>query len=350
MSFDPLDFHRRAVETPSHEDVEPMRTLLVETLRDAGADPRVDEHGVVHAVRGAGDPHLVLNTHIDTVAPHVPYEREGETAYGRGACDAKGPLAALVAAFLRADVDGKLTLAVTPDEETAQTGAVAVAGTFDADGYVVGEPTGLDVCTAARGMFSGTVALRGEAGHAADPANGVNAVRAAGPVLQAMDTYDEERGPDPDPTLGAPTLTPTRITGGEALNQIPAACEITFDRRSVPPETAAEFPASLEAHLRAACPDDVDLNVSLTGDPEQFDDPFVTDSDEPLVQALADASGGEVRAFGAATEASHFAPHAPTVVFGPGDLSVAHSADERVELPDVERAAAAVTAAVEELL
>jgi len=347
MTFDPIDFHRRAVETPSHEDVGPMRDLLVETLRDAGADPRVDEHGVVHAVRGSGDPHLVLNTHIDTVAPHVPYERDGDTAFGRGTCDAKGPLAALVAAFLRADVDGTLTLAVTPDEETAQSGAVAVAGTFDADGYVVGEPTGLDVCTAARGQFTANVSLAGAAGHAADPANGANAIRAAGPVLQALDTYDEVRGPDPDPVLGAPTLTPTVIEGGEAINQIPAACEITVDRRSVPPETVADFPDSLAAHLRDACPDEVDLAVSLLGDPEAFDDPFVTDEDDPLVRAMADASGGAVRAFGAATEASHFAPHAPTVVFGPGDLSVAHSADERVELPDVERAADAVTAAVE---
>ena len=347
MTFDVIDFHRRAVETPSHEDVAPMRSLVVETLQDAGVDPRVDEHGVVHATRGGGDPHLVLNTHIDTVAPHIPYERDGDTARGRGACDAKGPLASLVAAFLRADPNGTVTLAITPDEETAQSGAVAVAGTFDADGYIIGEPTGLDVCMAARGQFSGTVTLSGAAGHAADPANGTNAIRAAGPVLQALDSYDEAHGPAPDSTLGAPTLTPTMIEGGEAINQIPAECAITIDRRSVPPETAAEFPESLAAHLREVCPDEVTVDVSLLGSPENFDDPFVTDADDPLVRALADASGGAVRAFGAATEASHFAPHAPTVVFGPGDLSVAHSADEYVELGDVQRAADAVTDVIE---
>jgi acetylornithine deacetylase/succinyl-diaminopimelate desuccinylase-like protein len=323
-----------------------MRELLVETLGEAGVEARVDEHGVVHAVRGSGRPHLVLNTHVDTVAPHVPYGREGDVVTGRGACDAKGPLAALLAAFLRADFGGTLTLAVTPDEETAQSGAVAVAGTFDADGYVVGDPTGLDVCTAARGMFSGELSLTGRAGHASDPANGVNAVRAAGPVLAALDSYDAERGPDPHPTLGAPTLTPTRIAGGEAVNQIPAACTITVDRRSVPPETAAEFPDSLAAHIRTVVPEEVGLEVSLTGPPENFDDPFVTDDDEPLVRALAAASGGAIRPFGAATEASHFAPHAPTVVFGPGDLSVAHAADERVSLSEVERAAEALTDAL----
>jgi acetylornithine deacetylase/succinyl-diaminopimelate desuccinylase-like protein len=351
MTFDPVEFHRRAVEIPSHEDVTEMRSLVLEVLRDADVRGRVDDRGNVVSSRGEGPPHYVLNTHVDTVAPHVPYERDGDTAYGRGACDAKGPLASLLAAYLRADVsDGRLTLAVTPDEETTQKGAVGLAGTFGADGFVVGEPTGLDVCTAARGMFSGTVTLTGAAGHAADPANGRNAVRAAGPVLEALDTYDAERGPEAHPELGAPTLTPTMIEGGEALNQIPERCELTFDRRSVPPETSADFADSLAAHLREAVPEGVSLDVSLTGDPVYFDDAFVTDADEALVRTLADESGGDVRVFGAATEASHFALHAPTVVFGPGDLDVAHAADERVHLPDVERAADALTATLERLL
>ena len=94
MSFDPLEFHRRAIQTPSHEDVEPMRTLLLDTLEREGYSPTADEAGNVRAVRGTPDEegtHLVLNTHLDTVPPHRPYERDGDIVRGRGACDAKGP-------------------------------------------------------------------------------------------------------------------------------------------------------------------------------------------------------------------------------------------------------------------
>jgi len=363
MSFDALAFHERAVRTPSHEDVTEMRELLVETLAEAGADPVVDGAGNTLATRTATghedgmaameageSPHLVLNTHIDTVPPHVPYgEREGGAVVeGRGACDAKGPLAALVDAFLGADVsEGRLTLAITPDEETVQTGAAHLAGRLDADGFVVGEPTGLDVCTAARGQFEGTVTIRGTAAHAATPESGANAIRAAAPVLQAMETYDERRGPDEHVSLGRPTLTPTLIEGGEATNQVPEECVITFDRRPVPPESAEVFRADLEEHLAEWIHPGMDLVVELTPKETPFLEAFATDRREPLVRALTGASGGEIRPFGAATEASFFAAHAPTVVFGPGDLAdedgaVAHSDREYVRRGDVTAAADAV--------
>jgi acetylornithine deacetylase/succinyl-diaminopimelate desuccinylase len=358
MSVDIPDFHRQAVETPSHEDVSEMRSLLIETLEDHGVDPTVDDAGNVLAHRGESDgeaegSHLVLNTHIDTVPPHVAYDRDGDVVRGRGACDAKGPLTALLAAFLGADIEGgRLTLAVTPDEETTQTGAAALADRLDADGYVVGEPTELDVCTAARGQFEGTVTLTGKSGHASDPESGVNAIRAVAPVLQAMESYDDRRGPGAHEQLGRPTLTPTMIEGGEAANQIPGRCTVTFDRRSVPPETSDGFPASLSAHLAEWLPEAIDCSVALVRPDTPFPEAFATDPGERLVEVLAAESGGAVRAFGAATEASQFAADAPTVVFGPGALadeegSIAHSDREFVHLSAVEAAADAVERTVE---
>jgi len=373
--FDCLDFHERAVRTPSHESVVEMRELLVETLEAAGANPVVDEAGNTLATRtadGYGDPdvlgedptpptdepHLVLNTHVDTVPPHVPFaEREGGAVVeGRGACDAKGPLAALVDAFLGADVsEGRLTLAITPDEEVNQTGAAHLAGTLDADGFVVGEPTGLDVCTAARGQFEGTVTVQGTSAHAATPGEGDNAVRALAPLLQALETYDERRGPGTHESLGRPTLTPTLVEGGEVPNQVPAEATVTFDRRSVPPESAPEFRADLADHLSEWVPSSMGVRVDLEDRDVPYLEAFATGPDEALVRVLADASGGEVRPFGAATEASFFAARAPTVVFGPGVLAdergaVAHSDREYVRRADIERAAAAVSEAVSALL
>jgi len=357
MAYDIEQFHRRAVETPSHERVEDMRGLLRETLGDAGVGSRVDDAGNVLARRGDGDgTHLVLNTHIDTVSPHVPYEADGDVLRGRGACDAKGPLAALLAAFLRAGTgDGRLTLAVTPDEEAAQTGAAHLRGTLSADAYVVGEPTGLDVCTAARGQFEGVVTIEGVAAHAATPGDGANAIRAVAPVLQALESYDETVGPPEHDQLGRPSLTPTLIEGGTAANQVPAECTITFDRRSVPPEAPEAFFEQLQAHLEPWVPESMSVSVAPVERATPLLEAFATPADSEVVRALRAAGAGEARPFGAATEASYFAADAPTVVFGPGVLAdedgpVAHADREYVRQSDVERAGEIATDAVETLL
>ncbi len=347
MNFDPIAFLERAVRTPSHEDVTEMRDLLVTALREHGHDPEVDDAGNVAASRGSGRPHVVLNTHIDTVSPHVPFERDGRVIRGRGACDAKGPLAALLAAFLRAEPPGRLTLAVTPDEETLSTGAAALD--LDGDCYVVGEPTGLDACNAARGRFEVTVELSGSNAHAAEPDEGVNAVAAARYALAAIESFDDDA--TAHSALGRPTLTPTVVRGGDATNQVPDRCAMTVDRRSVPPESADEFRDALEAHVRAAVPGSVGVAVHLAERDTPFLEAWETPAEEPVVRALADAGSGRVRPFTAATEAAYFARRAPTVVFGPGvladdDGAVAHADREYVRVEDVRRAADAVEAAV----
>ncbi|SDY33845.1 M20/M25/M40 family metallo-hydrolase [Halopenitus persicus] len=402
--FDPVAFLEAAVRHRSHEDVDEMRAFLVETLADHGVEATVDAAGNVLASKAGTDPdagpHVVCNTHIDTVTPHVPFERdrhatvEGEpdvdVIRGRGSCDAKGPLAALLVGFLATDPDrGRLTLAVTPDEEIHSLGAAALTGgldgatdesgepptELDGDLYLVGEPTGLDVCTAAKGRFEGTIELSGETAHAAEDA-GANAVAAAEHALAAVREFDADR--DPHSQLGPARLTPTVIKGGGATNQVPDRCGIVVDRRSIPPETAAGFRESLERDVRAAVPADVGVAFELTDRESPFLEAFATDPDHELVRLLADSvaatrpdavadrggdvprdgddapRGGAVRPFSAATEASYFAP-APTVVFGPGDLAdadgaVAHADREYVRVREVEWAGEAVARTLSGLL
>lgn len=393
--FDPVRFLENAVATPSHEDVTEMRELLVSTLERFGASVTVDDAGCVLAHTGSPSlddgPHVVLNTHIDTVTPHVPFERDSveqcpsgdedgvsgashpsDVIRGRGSCDAKGPLAALLYGFLAADpTHGQLTLAVTPDEEALSLGAASLTGRLpgttdrlDGDLFLVGEPTGLDICTAAKGRFQGRVELTGKTAHAAEFA-GSNAVAAAEGALAAIRTFDADA--DDHPQLGSPKLTPTVIEGGSATNQVPADCAITVDRRSVPPETAEEFRAELTDAVRSETSDDIDVQFDLTERASPFLEAFSTDPTHPFVDAVTSAvqlatetaglpegRGGGVRPFGAATEASYFAP-APTVVFGPGDLAddtgaVAHAEREYVRLREVEVAAAAVVNVVETVL
>jgi acetylornithine deacetylase/succinyl-diaminopimelate desuccinylase len=356
VGFDRNTFHRKAVQIPSDEDITEMRSFLVEALRKEGHDPDVDEVGNVLATRGTTDSvgtHLVLNTHIDTVPPHIPYDRSGDVVRGRGACDAKGPLTALLDAFCSASIStGQLTLAITPDEETSQYGGEHLGETLSADGYIVGEPTGLDVCHAARGGYGGRITIQGESAHASDPTAGTNAIRAVGPLLEALDKYDERCGPDAHEVLGEPTLTPTHIEGGGPLNQVPDECTISFDRRPVPPENSQAFFADLESHLAESLPDICKFDVQAAYPDSPDPDAFTTDLDSELVRTLADASGGEIRAFEAATEASYFADDGPTVVFGPGVLTneegpVAHADREYVTLSEIAAAAEAVQSTVE---
>jgi acetylornithine deacetylase len=141
----------------------------------------------------------------------------------------------------------------------------------------------------------------------------------------------------------------------------------------VPPETANEFRASLERHLREWIGEPFAVSVALAERETPFLGAFATDADAPPVDALADAArvttdggagderagstaaGGDVRAFGAATESAYFAAVAPTVVFGPGDLAdaagaVAHAEREYVRVRDVRRAARALSTALSDLV
>ncbi|MFB6268216.1 MAG: M20/M25/M40 family metallo-hydrolase [Halodesulfurarchaeum sp.] len=357
MTIDPVQFLSGAVETPSHESVDGMRTLVTDTLQRQEAVPvevRVDEAGNVIARRGAGRPRLTLNTHLDTVPPPLPFDRTGDRIEGRGACDAKGPLAAMLAAFTEAHIEnGTLELILTPDEETDSMGAASLS--LETDGVIVGEPTDLDVCTAARGRFQGTIRLEGRGAHAANPGAGANAISAAATVLAGLDSFDAEFGPAPHPRLGGPTLTPTVIDGGEAANRVPATATITIDRRSVPPEHAAGFFDRLRTHLGEVVPESVEIEVTPADRPTPFLEAFETDETHTLVETLRGAGAGGPRSFGAATEASYFAADAPTVVFGPGVLAdeggpVAHSDREYVAVPAVRRASEILREAIEVFL
>jgi acetylornithine deacetylase len=360
--FDLLEFLETAVEIPSHEDIEPMRSLLCETLCEHGVESTTDEAGNVLATRTAGNPdgpHIVLNTHLDTVAPHVSADRETGVLHGRGACDAKGPLTAMLAAFFGCEPErGRLTLAVTPDEETYSTGAAALVPTLDLDRergdvVIVGEPTGLDVCTAAKGRFEGTITIAGESAHAAEPRTGENAISMVAPLIEALSGFDERPdGLSAHSELGAPTLTPTVVAGGEVTNQVPAACEVVVDRRSVPPETATGFESALDGYLHECVGGMVGFQLTERETP--FLEAFETPTDSRVVRVLRER-GGEVRPFTAATEASYFAREVPTVVFGPGVLAdedgpVAHADREYVRLSEVERAAAVLGETIAELL
>ena len=352
MDSDPVAFLEETVPIESHGSVEAMRDYLLENV--TGATEHTSGCVVAEKDGGGDKERVILNTHMDTVAPYLPYERDEEKGviHGRGACDAKGPLAAMVSAYESFDAsesDRTVRLVISPDEETLSRGLheyLHVEGGEDIDFAVVGEPTSLDVCTAAKGRFEATVEFVGESAHAAS-GDGKNAVSCASEAVCRLDEIEAEH----DEILGESRLTVTRFEGGEASNRVPEGATITLDRRPLPHESAEDFVALVDETLDGI---ECEYEIRLAERPTPFLEAFRTDEDDTSVLGLVESAtraGGEprVRAFEAATEASYLAQHAPVVVFGPGAISeddgtpVAHSEREYVRTDEVKKAADALT-------
>jgi len=350
MKFNELEFLRKAVKIDSSQEIGEMRKFLTDTLEKHGFDPEVDEAGNTLCSRGSGSPHLVLNTHIDTVKPHVEFEETEERIKGRGSCDAKGPLAAFMKAFIESDIDGKLTLAVTPDEETTLQASKKLD--IDADAFLVGEPTDLDPCIAARGWTKVEVEFRGESAHASEPENGVNSIKAASEAVLSLENFDETFNYEND-ILPDPTLSATIIEGGQAENQVSETATLTIDRRVVPPETPEKFSEKIKNHFKRNIQTEADIEVKLPNKTEPLS-AFEKKPKTDIVQIIKEESGSEPRIFDAATEASRFKDSA-VVVFGPGVLAdeeggVAHSKREYVNKIEVKGAGKILVSTVESYL
>jgi acetylornithine deacetylase/succinyl-diaminopimelate desuccinylase family protein len=326
--------------------------MLADTLRGYGmeASARTVVAGRANAVgilRNGAGPTIVLNSHIDTVPvgtgwtgdPLKLVERNG-LLYGRGACDAKGPIVAMAEAcrMLAADMAawrGTLIAAFSADEELNGTGSQAVAAEFPPfDAVIVGEPTDNAVLAAHRGCLRPLIRVHGQTAHSSRPHLGINAIDGAARLLGAIRAYDRELSTRSHPLVGCACVSATRIDGGFADNIIPDRCDIVLDRRLLPGEDIDTAMAELHALLERAR-DGADVIAELVqvraaaGGSE-------TPVSSPIVQAAlaAAARHGASPVAGGLTggcDLVHFrATGSPGIVLGPGSLDLAHKPDEYV--------------------
>lgn len=296
--------------------------------------------------RGLIKQRILLAPHLDTVPgtteQFTPVTKLGRL-HGRGACDTKGSVTAMFTAMCelahgdRRPQGTEIIFAGLVDEESGQAGSRAlVASGFKADLAIVGEPTKLSVVTAHKGNFWIRLTTQGRAAHGATPQLGQNAIHAIAPLVAALETdYRAQLAQRKHPLLGSPTSNVGVIRGGTQPNIVPAECHVEIDRRTLPGETEAsvrqEIASLLKAHKLKA-----ELSL-LKGDPCP---PLETDPKLPLVQQFM-ASVGQKKPLGV----HYFCDAAvlagggtPSVVFGPGDIAQAHTADEWLELDQLERA------------
>lgn len=319
---------------------------MVGYLRDAlaaeGLAPRVDGRNV-WCERGGDGPALLLNSHVDTVPIGNGWTRDplgaeiaGGRLYGRGAGDAKSAVVGLLHAFVRAKIPaGRLIFAATCDEETGGEGLEKLASRLpDFDAAVVGEPTRMRVCTAQRGLLKVRIRVKGRAGHASRPHEGINAIYGACDVVGAIRRFEF---PDDGGLLGAPSVSVTIIAGGERSNVIPGECSLTIDARTT---TRHDNDAILTRLREAAGPAGLEVLSNRFR-------PVETAEAEPLVRAASRALPGDgpVR-FGGVSDLFHVR-HRPGIVVGPGEPEQSHQPDESIAVEAVETGVEGYTRLIE---
>ena len=321
-----------------------LSDFLTRYGRDLGAEVRADEvlPGRANvslrlpATAPLGPPRrLLYDVHQDTVPvegmtdPFTP-RIEGGRMWGRGTCDTKGSLAATLVALRRLAASGaprrhEVTLLCTVDEEYRKRGIMhAVAGGLSADAAIVGEPTNLRPVVAHKGALRWRLITHGRAAHTSRPENGNNAIYQ---MVEVIDYLRERLEPVlagvRHPLLSPPTLTVGRIEGGVGVNIVPERCTIEIDRRSLPTE-------------------DLDAILAEQGLDTPADAAVVTALQGACRAVLGPDAAVAPEGVPYGTDATHLGG-IPSVVFGPGDIAQAHTADEWVDLAQVDAAAEILT-------
>lgn len=331
----------------------PVIVLLALWLEAAGF--RVEELAVpghpgksnLVATLGSGPGGLVLAGHSDTVPfnaelwSHDPLKitEDGGRLYGLGTSDMKSFLGLAIEAargLTAKELTAPLTILATADEESAMTGARALADAGRSLGryVVIGEPTGLRPVRMHKGVMGESIKLIGRSGHASDPSLGNSALEGMHEVLGDLFAWRnelQEKYRHPGFKIPYPTLNPGHIHGGDNPNRICGDCELHLDLRVVPGLTIEDLRAELtERVARVAQRRGLQWRVSplFEGIP-----PIETPEESEIVKVGERLTGHSAEAVNFGTEAPFFERLGmETLVLGPGDIAQAHQPDEFLEM------------------
>ncbi len=369
-----IDLLRNLVQAPSHPGLPRQEEQVVQVLAEYFQKHQVDfsiqeirsgRPNLIARVRGK-EPgsRLLLCGHTDTVPPNAittmnPFAaelREGRM-HGRGSVDMKGAVAAMAAtlvALKRFEMlpAGEVLLAAVIDEEMESLGAEAlIREGMQADGAIIGEPTNNRIAVGHKGLEWLEIEFIGKATHGGTPEKGCNAISAAARFIRLV---EEELTPGfqsrKHEITGAPTINMGTMHGGDQPSTVAARCVLQLDRRWVPSESVEIVFSELEeilARVRAAMPGLITkLRRVPGGMATMVHGPLEIEVQHPLVlsaqKAYREVYGAEqaLTAFPAWTDAALLSCEAniPCIVCGPGDLSLAHSAEESIAIAEVEAA------------
>jgi len=291
---------------------------------------------------------LAILAHIDTVGagdmpdPFTPHERDGNL-FGRGALDIKSGVAAMCMAAISAHHAGilkkPLLIAGVVDEECNSLGTEALLRRYTADAAVVLEPTDLRLVIAHKGYAWFEVITHGRSAHGSLPAEGRDAIRMMGRVLNMLEALDRKLAAlAPHPLLGHASLHASLIQGGQELSSYPAQCRLQLERRTLPGESAAEIEAELRALISGLEARDPDFRATARG--LGLRPPYEIAGEHPLVKIVGNSirkiiGSVELAGMAAWTDTALLAAAGiPGVVFGPTGKGL-HGSEEYVEVESV---------------
>lgn len=329
--------------SPSGEEDE-VADFLTSEMTGLGFDVRKDDVGNVIGEYGKGSPRLLLCGHMDTVPPELPVYLNDGYIYGRGAVDAKGPLATLVmAASGLADegFPGSFVVVGVVDEEGESTGVKKLLeDRLEADYAVFGEPTNVDTITVGyKGGLLLKIHSETETGHSSAPWLYENSIEKAIEIWNLIENY---RLPEEDPESRFHSLSyclrGIKSTGVGSV--VPSSCEALIDVR-IPPAISAD---SLKGEIFDIIEDymkrtpQVKVKIKVLGQTE----PYLANKRSPLVRALSRSiwnnrkvkvglinktGTGDMNIYGRATGT-------PCITYGPGNSQLDHTPFERIKIQD----------------
>jgi acetylornithine deacetylase len=306
---------------------------------------------VVARLDGSGATTLLLNGHLDTVGvegmtmPPFSAQILGSRLLGRGACDMKGGVAALLAASRRLALRGprpSLVVLLTADEEHASLGMAAAVNDVRADLAVVCEPTELAVMPAHKGFVWVEAVFEGRAAHGSLPTEGIDAIRHAALFVSELDRYAASLARrSPHPLLGSGSIHVGTIAGGTAPSVYPDRCEVQLECRTMPGMSSDSVLAELREILADVRRREPALRASLEVTLARPGTEVASESG--VVRGLLDASRAHgvdptVGGMTAWVDAAFLNEAGiPAVCFGPGSTAQAHTADEWIEIAEIRR-------------
>jgi len=291
-----------------------------------------------------GKPKLLFAPHLDTVSikgmtidPFSGELRDGKI-WGRGACDTKGPMAAMLTALHAArdvipELSHEIWFAGLMGEEAGQQGSKALGEQERFDFAIVGEPTDLEIVHTHKGSIWLEITVRGRAGHASLPEQGDNAIYKMGELVGRMNTdLAEEFDSLGHEVLGSPTFNVGWIRGGSKTNIVADECTIGLDLRTIPVQATEQWLEDLKGKFSEWVPG-LEFKHGL------YALPLDTDPEHPMITKLA-AVGAERSGAPWFCDASILSGAGiPAVAMGPGSITKAHTADEWVDASAVEEGA-----------
>ena len=332
------------IYTPSRSESQ-LANYLKNICMDLGFEQaNIDSVGNMVAVRGNGDPVILLCGHMDTVPGIIPVRHEGNYMYGRGASDAKAPLVSMLLAA--ADIPkqaGTIVFAAVVDEEGNATGIKNLVkdASLKPNYAIFGEPSGIENITIS---YKGRLEIRlmcdvDNSAHASAPWLALNAIEEAYEVWSTLKKVFTEKDTTPN-KADQVSYSVTEISGGTSHNVTPQKCRMTIDIRIPTKKTCDSVLSVFDAYIS-------ELQNNLNGvrvryRVEDKTEPFEANISSPLVRALVlsvldqrkkrplllrKTGTGDMNILGNVL-------NIPVVTYGPGDPHSSHTTDERVYIPD----------------